>query len=450
MWRYSLPLIFGGVLSTVITFMDGVFMAKYSINALNAIILVLPFVNLAGSIAAGLAVAATDMMGKERGGGNYDNILGVTLLLGVLLALVLIIAGYFLLPQITRAVGLLNSAEWNEEFRFFNSYWRWIVPSFLSLTLITVCIQVLVFFKRNRKANQILLVITLVNLLLNPLFIFGFNWGIKGAALATNLAYLSGLLMAFAFFRHRICRIVNAARNSILLRNVVPVFCKTAGKQLQTAGVVFLSISAFIVGSILVNKLCVAQGALAVSVVGISEQIKSLVVMPSRGVVSAYMIIFNKELLHKKTHNYYPVYWTATLLTGFIYGIVILVYLIFPGLVMRLYVNNPDPIFSNTFIYAFSVSAIVLFFSIFVRAAQVGFLNLGHSYMVFLHSVLQVAATWFFAKWFSDQYGVKGIIDGQLAATLIISLLIFIFYFFLLRRRIKKDRPADFNAVENA
>ena len=51
-----------------------------------------------------------------------------------------------------------------------------------------------------KKAMMIMVISALVNLVLDPIFIIGFGWGMKGAAYATVIGYLSAAIYSFFFF----------------------------------------------------------------------------------------------------------------------------------------------------------------------------------------------------------------------------------------------------------
>lgn len=54
-----------------------------------------------------------------------------------------------------------------------------------------------------RRAMTIILTAVVLNCLLNPLFIFGFGWGIRGSAAATVLAQVAALSVSLIHFSSR-------------------------------------------------------------------------------------------------------------------------------------------------------------------------------------------------------------------------------------------------------
>src|SRR5690606_17344508 len=119
--------------------------------------------------------------------------------------------------------------------------------------------------------------------------------------------------------------------------------------------------------------------------------------VPTRGVTAAYIIEFNVKLRTFSTADYFKTYWVSTLIIAFIYALGIICFLFLADPVITLFNFKNFQIISEQIRYSLFISAGVFFFSIFTRASQVGFLNLGYSYLLLLQSIITVIATYYFA-----------------------------------------------------
>ncbi len=424
-------------MSTIITLMDGLFLIRYSIHAFNAVVLVIPLVGLVTSLGSGLAVAVAEGLGREKDKGKYVQHIIASMLLATVVSLVLIVFAYARPGLFSSLAGLGSGDALQEEKHYFSEYWLWITPTFLFQMLLIPGLQVLIYFGRTRKSNIILTLLAVTNLVLAPVFIFSLHMGTMGAALATDAAYVSGLVVAYLLNKVEIQQLLMNSRQKIHL-----LFHEGKGilfKQLKTAMLVFCSISTFIAGNILLNNLAASMGIAALSVTGASEQLKSFFTLPTRAVTGSYLVTFYESLKRKAIAEYVPVYWNATVIVAGLYGIAILAFLLIPGFFIFIY-HFEAPHLASDFRYVLFVSAMILLLSIFTRTAIVGFLGLDRPFMLFFQSAFTVGAGYFFSWLFSGRYGLRGIIDGQLLGMIIVTLFACGYFFFLLHRQIRADR----------
>lgn len=204
--EYALPAIMATVASSLYNIVDRIFIGNgvgpYAIAGLS---IAMPIMNLTTAFGSMLGVGSSTLVSIRLGQKRRDEaqqVLGTTLLLNILVGLAVCICGLIWLEPILRLFGaseqvlpyakefmqvILIANVFNHNFLGFNAVMR--------------------ATGYPRKAMLSTFITVLVNLVLAPIFIFVFDWGIRGAALATAGAQVTGfvwVMMHFCDKRHSI------------------------------------------------------------------------------------------------------------------------------------------------------------------------------------------------------------------------------------------------------
>lgn len=433
LWVRAIPLFYGGMLITFMSLLEGIYLAKYSDHALNALLLTVPLITIINSVAAGLGSAISKNISKSNSFKEKAKEIYMILFLVLIIGIVIILCGYFFEPYIISLYDL-NSVPFKKELLLFTDYWNWLLPSFLIQLLITIIIQVLVTEGKVKEANLILLTITLINILLSPLLIFSFNLGIIGAAISTNVAFCGGCIASLVLVNKQINKIIN---NFLIVKETkISVFLGIFKSQIKTSLSVFCAISVFSIGAFYINQLALKESMIAITVLGIAEQLKTIFSLTTRGVAGAYLIEFGRDLSRKNYLNYYKTYWAATFIIGVIYLVGVILFVVFPGLISKGY-NLTELKTINLLKCLLLLNSIILIIEILPRAAQIGFLNLNKEMALFLQSGITVLLSCLMAKYLMPIYGIYGIVYGQIIGVFITSIMFLSYFYFLLNKQVK-------------
>ena len=222
MRRYALPCVISLLVAALYNIVDQIFIANASYlgsfgNAANTVVFPLTVVALAIAVMIGdgccafvsISLGAGDREDAHRSVGNAVTL---SLLCGVVLA-----ALYLLLaePILTVFGGRVN----DETYACAREYFFWItlgIPFYVFGQAMNPVI-------RSDGSPRFAMVSTLagavVNLVLDPLFIFGFHWGMMGAAVATVLGQVLTAALAVWYLCHM--RQIGLRRDSFRLRGQV-------------------------------------------------------------------------------------------------------------------------------------------------------------------------------------------------------------------------------------
>jgi MATE family, multidrug efflux pump len=199
MWRLSIPSILGMVLFGINQLIDGIFVGNYVGElALGGVSLSLPlaqmFLGLGSMVGGGAAAILSIALGAK------DTKLQAQILPNMNLLTVMITA-------ITMALGLAFASPLvrlmggsGELLQFGTSYLRVIVIGALLPIWGLGCNMIIRGEGKMKQAMLIMAAGLLTNILLNYVFIVLLEWGVAGAAWATNIGMLVLCILSFAYF----------------------------------------------------------------------------------------------------------------------------------------------------------------------------------------------------------------------------------------------------------
>jgi len=148
------------------------------------------------SIGIGLSIAATSLVSPAIGARDLPRArrLSVNVFLATLL--VALVSSFLVWLSIPWALKTLGAT--GRTFDLAQTYLNILVPSLAPLALGMTATGVLRSVGDARRAMNVTLLGAVVNIVLDPIFIFGFGWGLEGAAFASVLARFA--MMAVGFY----------------------------------------------------------------------------------------------------------------------------------------------------------------------------------------------------------------------------------------------------------
>ena len=199
LFKYSIPAVIGTVVMSIYNIIDSIVIghAIDDPNVVSGIAVTFPVMNLATAlgmlIGAGSATRVSIVMGQNDKR-MAEIILGNSVQLTVLIGIAYITLFAIFLDPILRLFGASpNSLPYAREFLL------WVLPGMVLMNLTFSYNNVMRATGYPGKAMYTNLIGAGLNMILAPLFLFGFGWGIKGAAIATDI---SMLVTAFFVMSH--------------------------------------------------------------------------------------------------------------------------------------------------------------------------------------------------------------------------------------------------------
>lgn len=202
LWKYSLPAVVGMLVMALYNVVDRIFIGQWvGPDAIAGLAVTFPVMNLTTAIGVLIGVGASARVSIVLGAGRPDRaqeMLGNALSLTIINGIIYIgLFMYFIDPLL-----LLFGAS-QATLPYAREYMLVILPGCLLTNLTFGLNNIMRASGYPGRAMVTMMIGAVVNVGLDPLFIYVFEWGIGGAALATDIAMLVSAIFVLAHFMRR-------------------------------------------------------------------------------------------------------------------------------------------------------------------------------------------------------------------------------------------------------
>ncbi len=283
----SLPIMINNLIQTLYNLVDGIWVSKISSVHFAATAFVFPVNFLFIAIGIGISVAGTSILSQLVGADREDQareyaaqLIGISVILSVAFS----IFGVAATPLIVRAMGGTGDLA-----VYSNIYLR---ITFLDLPFLFLFYNINSI--RNAQGDTITPTVlsgisAILNMILDPIFIFTFGWGIAGAAWATLLS--RALLSVYGI------RLILGHDNPLRPEFKGFRFNKDILRELSRIGfpaAIGQSGAAF--GFIILNGFIVSYGTATMAAFGMVNRITSLIMQPAMGIGAALTAVIGQNI----------------------------------------------------------------------------------------------------------------------------------------------------------
>ena len=194
--QYAVPAIIAMTASSLYNMVDSIFIGHgVGPLAISGLALTFPLMNLAAAFGSLVGVGAATLISMRLGQRDYDTaqrVLGNVVILNLIIGVLFGGAALIFLDPILYFFGASEATiGYAREYMSIILWGNVITHMYLGLN------AVLRASGHPRKSMYATINTVLINTALDPLFIYGFGWGIRGAAIATVLAQIISLVWQF-------------------------------------------------------------------------------------------------------------------------------------------------------------------------------------------------------------------------------------------------------------
>lgn len=197
--QYAVPAIIAMTASSLYNMVDSIFIGHgVGIMAISGLALTFPLMNLAAAFGSLVGVGAATLISVKLGQKDYDTaqrVLGNVFVLNILLGVAFtVIVMAFLDPILYFFGGSDETVGYARDYMYIILLGNTITHLYLGLN------AVLRSSGHPQKAMYATIATVIINTILDPVFIYGFGWGIRGAAIATIVAQIISLMWQLWIF----------------------------------------------------------------------------------------------------------------------------------------------------------------------------------------------------------------------------------------------------------
>lgn len=394
--RLSTPAMIGMFVTALYNVADAIFIGRgVGTLGLAGVSIALPFQMLLMALAGMVGMGGGSIISRRLGERNLEeanrvlgNVIDLVVIIGCIAALCVLMFVEPLLVFIGSTPAILPYAE-----------------DYLSIVLAGSVLFGFAMSTNNivrAEGNARLAMVTMIfsagiNLVLDPIFIFGFHWGVRGAALATIIAQTCGACLMVWYFA--------SGRSSL---NIAPKYFRpdmSTVRQIMIIGSpIFVRHSAGYVMFVIVNSLLVTHGnEVSVAVFGVVNRVLMVFLMPTMGIIQGMQPIVGYNWGARDMERVKETVSLAVKYSTVISVAASVIMMIFPSYLIRIFSADQAMIEGGTLALRFIFAAAAVigaqmvaggFYQALGKANQALILGMARQVLFFIPLVLVMPGIW--------------------------------------------------------
>lgn len=350
----ALPAMFSMLVQALYNIVDSIFVSMKGEAALGAVNLAFPMQFLMTSVAVGTGIGINSLVSRRLGEGRKheaDKTATYSLMLGIFSWLIFLLLGIF-------AVHPLISVFTNdpETYQYSVEY-----LSIVFIFSIGIFVEVNIEKTLQGTGNTVFpmafqLVGAITNIILDPIFIFTFDLGVKGAAIATIIGQIFSMIFALLvlFIRKNGIKVDFSFFKKIDWKVIIDVY------RVGLPSIVMQSIGSFMIFGL--NLILTGFSITAVNVLGVYYKLQSFIFMPVFGLTHGVMPIMGYNYGAKNKDRLIKSLKYSLFIALVIMGIGLIIFQVFPRELLAMFNATDD-------MYAIGIPALRLISLCFLPAA---------------------------------------------------------------------------------
>ena len=335
LWKYALPAIIAMTATSLYNIVDSIYIGHgCGALALGALTVAKPFMDICAAFGSLVGVGASSLLAIYLGEKDYDKanrVLGNVIVMNIILSAVVMAVGLIWLDPILMAFGASE-----DTLAYAHEYMQIILYGNI-LTHIYFGLNAMLRSAGHPRFSMVATIVAVViNIILDPIFIFGLEMGVRGAALATVISQGMAVVWQFTKFMDR-NELVRFHRGIWRLNKHITFRALAIGMS------PFLyNIAHCFVVIIINNQLKNFGGDLAIASYGVINRLTFVFAMMVMGLNQGMQPItgFNYGA-RKYDRMLQSFYLTCAYATG-VMGIVFILGECFPELMTRMFTHDPE------------------------------------------------------------------------------------------------------------
>ncbi|WP_046744406.1 MATE family efflux transporter [Kordia zhangzhouensis] len=332
----SIPMILEMLMESIFAIVDIAFVSQVSTNAVATIGLTESVITLVYAVAIGVSMAATAMVARRIGEKDPEGASKVAvqaIFLGVIIASIVSVIGIIFPKEILEMMG--GEADLIEE---GYGYTQILLGGNVTIMLLFLINAIFRGAGNASVAMKALILSNGLNIILDPLFIFGFGpipaFGVEGAAIATTIGRGTAVLFQLSILFYG-WSVIKIKWNDLVLRTDI---------MLNLLRISLGGIGQFIIGTsswIILMRIMATFGSDVLAGYTIAIRVVMFTLLPCWGMSNAAATLVGQNLGAKKPERAETSVWKTGKYNAWFMGIVSVLYLFFAKEIILLFTDVP-------------------------------------------------------------------------------------------------------------
>lgn len=271
-WQYSIPAITGAVVMSLYNIVDRIFIGQgVGALAISGLALTFPFMIILMAFGMLIGAGSASRLSITLGEGNIDKaekILANAMILTIIISGTAVIFSYIFMSDLLRLFGGTENT-----IQYAIEYMQIIIPGGILTALYFGFNNIMRASGFPRKAMYSIILGAVLNTILDPIFIFVFDMGIRGAAIATVISYFVGGAWVISHFFGKSTNIRFRKKNFKLEKDIIFSILSIGMSPFS------MQLAASMVVIIINGTLLHYGGDLAIGAYGILNSVLTLLIM---------------------------------------------------------------------------------------------------------------------------------------------------------------------------
>ena len=335
----AVPMILELIMESTFAVVDIFFVGKLGPSAVATVGLTETYLFLLYSIGMGLSMAVTAIVARRIGEKDKENA-GITatqsILLGIIVSIPFAIAGIFFSKDL---LALMGGDFWTLQHGY--NYTQWMLGGNAVIMLLFVINAIFRGSGDAAIAMRVLWIANGINIILDPVLIFGLGpfpeFGIEGAAIATNIGRGIGVLAQFWF-------LFRGVKHIKVIRSHLSIHWQTIAKIIKTSlggiGQMIVAMTSYI----FIMRIIAEFGSQAIAGATIAIRIMMFTMMPSWGMSNAVATLVGQNLGAKKPDRAEKSVWITGLWNMLFLILVSIVFFFLSEKLVGIFTDDPGVI----------------------------------------------------------------------------------------------------------
>lgn len=338
----SIPAVLEMIMESVFVIADIFFVSRLGADSVATVGITESMVTIIYAIAIGLGTATTSMVSRRIGEKNNDEASKTALqaiITGLIVSVLIGIPGVLLAERLLNLMGASGNIVGN-----MSGYTRIMLGGNVVIMMLFIINAIFRSAGDAAVAMKVLWIGNIINIVLDPCFIFGLGpfpqMGVTGAAVATTIGRGTAVLVQFYLLFSGRKRIRLSLKHlSIDFR----IMLKLLKLSIGSIGQNLISTTSWIA----LVRIISVFGSEVVAGYTIAIRIIGFTLLPSWGISNASSTLVGQNLGAKKPDRAEKAVWVTGWVNMILLGIIGLILVIFPGFFIRMFISNENVIKSG-------------------------------------------------------------------------------------------------------
>lgn len=340
LWKFAVPAMTGMFVMSLYNVVDMIFVGRgVGALAIAGVSVVFPLQMFTMAVGMMIGMGTSSLISRSLGAGDTkraERALGNAILLILILGGTLTVVG---LAKTTFFIYLFGATD--DVFPYAKEYMDVILFSVL-LHEFAMSSNGIIRAEGNARVAMISMLIgALLNIVLDPIFIFVLGMGVRGAAIATVIAQIVMTLYILHYFLSGKSSLRIRVKNFLLEWVVV--------KQIVSIGfAAFVRAAAVSFIAVIINRMLGSYGGVSIAVFGVIRRVLMFAAMPSMGIAQGLQPILGFSYGAKRYDRGIEVIRKSVIIATAFSMTAFLILFFFPGPIMRIFSTDSALVYQGT------------------------------------------------------------------------------------------------------